>query len=619
MGKINVLIVILLCIAVAGKTNKSVEKMVENAVQKQMAAEYARAFKTKDIEKQNRTAEEQARIRQIEGKKKNIEIKGKNVTAEIEGVNKKITYLMEEQKKINETINYARQHADEKAGKFNEIMKKKIEEYQKNKKEMERLTEKREELNDVKIENIRSMGTAKTQVEEMAEEMRNRRRMIGDLERKEKRRAKTAKIVARVRKMEYQKLVKRLKELEMAKEEIRRIEKKEEMKDKAIEKKEARERAITERKRKILNTKLKAAKIAENAEMINMIYKQLAELKIYKKKQIQCARRTFEKYKEKEREKIEKKKGEILDRKLKNEIQERKGQYLMKVKREIQEEIDRLRLEKEAFDEERKVENRKIEALKAIGDKEIKESKKRLSIRKEMMKMKREELLREEMRTMRNKNEEYSNRVKKDIMKKAVESSKKMNQKRKMLQESLRRLDTKIALKKKVLKLQSQDANMGSALERLEIQKLKDQYYRLAALKERQKMQIKASKELLKHNTQIDDLEDIDNRAKYALYQTILSRKGVQKTLIRDTKKNSKEALEELKKKLKKEFMLKKKIMNLKRCLRTRIAMNDEIKRKEIERRLKVMIKRAVIARLNSAKTARCVGKNELVEKMMKK
>ncbi|BFU25026.1 hypothetical protein, conserved [Entamoeba histolytica] len=601
MGKINVLIVILLCIAVAGKTNKSVEKMVENAVQKQMAAEYARAFKTKDIEKQNRTAEEQARIRQIEGKKKNIEIKGKNVTAEIEGVNKKITYLMEEQKKINETINYARQHADEKAGKFNEIMKKKIEEYQKNKKEMERLTEKREELNDVKIENIRSMGTAKTQVEEMAEEMRNRRRMIGDLERKEKRRAKTAKIVARVRKMEYQKLVKRLKELEMAKEEIRRIEKKEEMKDKAIEKKEARERAITERKRKILNTKLKAAKIAENAEMINMIYKQLAELKIYKKKQIQCARRTFEKYKEKEREKIEKKKGEILDRKLKNEIQERKGQYLMKVKREIQEEIDRLRLEKEAFDEERKVENRKIEALKAIGDKEIKESKKRLSIRKEMMKMKREELLREEMRTMRNKNEEYSNRVKKDIMKKAVESN------------------TKIALKKKVLKLQSQDANMGSALERLEIQKLKDQYYRLAALKERQKMQIKASKELLKHNTQIDDLEDIDNRAKYALYQTILSRKGVQKTLIRDTKKNSKEALEELKKKLKKEFMLKKKIMNLKRCLRTRIAMNDEIKRKEIERRLKVMIKRAVIARLNSAKTARCVGKNELVEKMMKK
>ena len=232
--------------------------------------------------------------------------------------------------------------------------------------------------------------------------------------------------------------------------------------------------------------------------------------------------------------------------------------------------------------------------------------------------MKREELMRQRMRTMKNRQQEYSNKMKKTILKAAVRSSKKLVKQADLLNQSLKHMNAKLAMKKKILELESHDATMATAKEQLEIQLLKDQYYKLAAMKERQKMQMKATQELLKHNTMMSDLEEVDNKAKLAFNRGVLARKGLNKQLVADVKENAAEALKAFKAKLNKEYELKKKVLHLKRCLRTRLAMNSSIKKQQLEAKLEEMVKKAVIARIKAERASSCIGNTELTQKMLK-
>jgi len=295
-----------------------------------------------------------------------------------------------------------------------------------------------------------------------------------------------------------------------------------EMKQKAIEKREAKIRIENERRRKVLAAKLKAAKIAKNAELIATVYRQLAELKRYKMNQIRCARRAFEQYKEKQRIAIEKKKAKLIDGKLKAEYKEKKGEYLMNVRREIQDKIDELRLEKEMFENERKIEEKKLKAFAKIQEKEMKDSKKRLATKKMLMKMKRNELLRQRMRTMMSQTQEYDNKSRRNILQKAVDSSKRMIERTDRMNEHIRRINAEVQMKKRILGLKSQDATIASARERMEIQKLKDQYYKLKALQQRQKMQFKANEAVLRHAERMDDLQEAERQGNLGMFTALL-------------------------------------------------------------------------------------------------
>ncbi|ELP88176.1 progesterone-induced-blocking factor, putative [Entamoeba invadens IP1] len=606
MVKINILVVLLFGVLCLGKNavialDPETSKHVEKVVEKEMQKAYADSFRTTPKVFGNRTQEELIH-KQLQRNRTKVTKKAVlNITAEILKVETKIAELNQKQSELNRTIEFSKTRSSVEKSGITATLKTKIEEYNNNTKLMNELSEKKSKLNDLRVEYVRTLEEAKTNIETMAEEMRTRRRLVNDLERKNRRKQETQKAVEEVRKVEYKKLVTRIKELENTKDEIRRLQTGEEMKLLALRKREAKIREINRRKRLILAEQLKAAKITRNAEMITMIYKQLAELKTHKLSQISCARKAFEDYKEKKRIELLKKKEKIIDKKLLAELVEKKGKYLLDTRRVVQEEIDKLRLEKELFDHERVVEGKKLAALMKIQKKEIEEAKRRVAFKKVMYSKKREELLRQQMRTMWKKEDQYENEMKRKILSQAVKSSKKMITKQQMLNDKLKILDNSVQLKKKILKLQSQDANLQTVKERIEIQKLKDEFYKLSALKEKQKMQLKASQEFLKHNTHLDDLDEVEQKANIAMVTNILKRKGVQKSVIKESKLNAKEALKDFKDKLQKEYMLKKKVLYLKRCLRARIAVNDEIKKKQIENKLKEMIRKAVVARIQTA------------------
>ncbi|KAL7718885.1 Progesterone-induced-blocking factor [Entamoeba marina] len=368
---------------------------------------------------------------------------------------------------------------------------------------------------------------------------------------------------------------------------------------------------------KFYSKKLKAAKIAKNAELIAQIDKQLAELQTYKSRQIRCARRKFEQYKIKERRKLEAKKIALFNKKLLNELSEHKSYALDDVKRALQEEIDKLRLTKELFDHEQLTEKKKLDALSSLQKKTIKDSKRRAKLRREIYKLKRKELLKAQMRTLSKRASEYTHKVNKNILEHTVESTRKMVRKTDRLQRKLNLLDSEIQHKKKLLQLESQDADTSIALERIQIQKLKNQYYMLQALRERQKAQNKVHKYMLKHNNKMEDLDEIESKSKIEMLNHVLQKKGIQKSVIEDTKQNSAAALKQLKAKLKKEYELKKKVLNLKRCLRTRLVVNDAVKRKEAENKMKDMVRKIVIARLKAMNNT-CSPHNKLAKKVSK-
>jgi len=612
------LIVFILCVF-AYANDTTLKKEVVDEVKKQMQKEYTKSFNSQFEVETNVTKAREMRMKELNGALQHNKQKQLNITVEIGKIDNKLKALKEEVVGINATITKAKENAIKEKKEISNELKEKIIQYEKINKEMKELEEKKEELNEAKLETIRAMATAKEQIDEITEQMRNRRRLLTDLEKKQSRKVKTQKIVAKVRAIEYKKLVDRIKQLENAKDEIRRLEQAQEMKQKAIEKKEAKIRSINERRRKVLLAKLKAAKIAKNAELIATVYRQLAELKSHKMKQINCARRAFEEYKTKQRILIEKKKVQLLDSKLKNEFNEKKGEYLINVKKEIQDKIDELRLEKEMFDNERKIEEKKLKAYSKIQQKELDDSKKRLETKKKLMKMKRNELLRQRMRTMMTQAQEYDNRAKRNIMQKAVDSSKNLIRKADRMNQNLIKLNAEVQMKKRLLNIKSQDATIASARERLEIQKLKDQYYRLAALRQRQKMQLDVHKQLLKHSEKMDNLEEAQRQGQLGFYTTLLKKRGIQKSLINNVKENVKSQVKLFKKQLKKEYELKKKVMNMKRCLQTRLALNNEIKRKNFEKQLRKQIKLALMRRIRASQPITCTGKNELVKKMLKK
>jgi len=611
------LLVLLLCIFTQA-TNENLKSEIIDAVRNQMKQEYTKQFHSHLIQNNNITKAREDRLKQLKGTIVSSEAKKVNITKKIEGVEAKIKELKKEMVNINTSIQIAKQNAAREKKDITIELRQKVRAYQKARKQMKLLEEKREELNEAKLEVIRAMSDAKQHINDVTEQMRNRRRFLNDLEEKHNRRKRTHQVVSKVRAIEYKKLIARIRELENAKDEIRRLEAAQEMKQKAMEKKEAKIRAENERKRKILATKLKAAKIAKNAELIATVYRQLAELKRYKMTQIRCARKAFEQYKEKQRIEIEKKKAKLIDGRLKAEFKEKKGEYLMNVRREIQDKIDELRLEKELFEHERRTEEKKLKAFAKIQEKEIKDSKRRLRTKKMLMKLKREELLRQRMRTMISQSQEYDNKSKRNILQKAVDASKRMIEKTDRMNEKMRRINAEVRMKKKILGLRSQDATIASARERLEIQKLKDQYYKLQALKQRQKMQFKANKAILKHVERMDNLEEAERQGNLGMLTALLKRRGVQRSIIRHAKLNAAAEMELLKQQMRREYELRKKVMNLKRCLRTRLALNSEIKRKQFEAKLREMIKQALINKIRSAQLLKCKGHNRLAKKVSK-
>ena len=588
-------------------------KVIEQAYKSAFAAD------SKPVSKKN-TTEIKSRLTQIEKTKEGLLQTKKaeaNITQQITVIDKEIVTLKNEIQALNRSISQQEKDSSEKKMKLSKKLADQIKEYHHKRSDLEKLIEKKQELNNERIRLIRAMGTVKEQVEEQAEEMRNRRRLLSDMRKKSKREFETKKAVLTVHDKEYQKLILKLKKLEQARAVIRRLELAEEMKQRSFDKKQEQLRAANRKKFLICLEKIKAAKIARNAELVFQLRKELAELETYKRNQIRCAKRKFEAFKEKQRRLIEKEKIKLLDSRLLAELKEAKGNYLEDVKRALKEEIDKLRVSKALFDHERKVESKKLRELVKINNQAIRDTIKRQQLIKRANEFRRKQLLKAQMRTVEKEAEEYSKRTKRELLEKKVKNVRDMIRKTSKIHKDMELLDNKMKTQEKLLNMKSRNAEISTAYEKIQIRKLKDEFYKLAALKEKQKAQNQVNRMLLNHEDEMGDLDEIDRRAHYAILDRMLESKSYGKQLLKDTRANSKADVENLKKRLKKEVELKKKVLQARRCMKTQNIVNNELKKKQLDEKLRMLIAKAIRARIQSTKN--CVTDKKLMNKVMRK
>ncbi|ELP95258.1 DNA double-strand break repair Rad50 ATPase, putative [Entamoeba invadens IP1] len=381
-------VLLILSVAIAAiATPKCPQTTVSNVVgdlnQKQPAGTkalalemYKKALLTDDVKVpiQNRTQAIKDRLNQITNS--TAVNKTQEVNLQIEKINANIKLIEEETAQVNASIAESLKNINETQNNEKKQLEEKMAEIAKERALIDALNKKKEELRKKTIDLLRLKVTAEKIIEHHAEQMRERRRFIKDLESSKRRVENTKKALEVVKEQEQKKRIAAMKKAKILTQNLRDQDTAQEMKERMIKLKQDRLAEIIRRKMLILQEQIKTAKIQNNEEQRVALEKKLLELKRYKKAKIHCARNALRKYKLVNQKKIEDLKQKVLDTKLANRLTVEKNDYLTKIKAELADEIDELKKQKTAFETEKTIEEKTIDNQLKIESENLKAAQK---------------------------------------------------------------------------------------------------------------------------------------------------------------------------------------------------------------------------------------------------
>jgi len=321
---------------------------------------YKKSLLTEDIRipAQNRTEAIKQRLAQINNA--TAVNKTKEALEQINMIEANIKAVETETASVNQTILDTLRRINETQATEKLELKEKLARIAKEKSIVDALNKKREEFRQKTIELLRLKATAQKIIDHEAEQMRERRRFMRDLEDKKRGIEATKLAVDGAKDKEQVKRIAAIKKADSLAENLREQDVAQEMREREQKLKQDRLAEQIRRKMLILQEQIKTAKIKNNEEARVRLEKRLLELKRYKKAKIACAQNALRRYKLQNQHRLEQLKQKVFDTKLKNKLIIQKNDYMAKIKAELADEIDDLKKQKTAFETEKTIAEKKI-------------------------------------------------------------------------------------------------------------------------------------------------------------------------------------------------------------------------------------------------------------------
>ncbi|EDR28087.1 DNA double-strand break repair Rad50 ATPase, putative [Entamoeba dispar SAW760] len=498
--------------------------------------------------------------------------KTQEVNEQIEKINVSIKTIEEETAKVNASIIESFKKINETQNTEKMELKAKMEEIAKERALIDSLNKKKEELRKKSIEYYRLKITAEKIVEAQAEQMRNRRRFIRDLEESKKRVDETNEALEKVKQEEHKKRLEAIKKTKEYLNNLRGQDAAQEMKEREEKLRKDRVAEVIRRKMLILQEQIKTAKIQNNEEQRIQLEKQLLELKRYKKAKIACARNALRKYKLENQKKVEDLKQKVLDTKLKNTLDIEKNDYLTKIKAELADEIDELKKQKTAFETEKTIAEKKIANDMKIEQENLKAAQ-RAQIRKNFAyKNNRKDLAKLRSAVLKHEKEQLERAATKQILKSVIKSNNKKTALDKAANLDILMVKAETANKKKILQTISDGIKSTLETEKKALEGLKN--LAVKSKEERQVLKTQIARDILvdAHNRHLAELKERKHEIEELVKEKIAKRN--RKAALKLNKAQSKIALAGLQGKLDKKYILKRQEVALKNAK----ALSDAVK-----------------------------------------
>ncbi|EKE38442.1 hypothetical protein ENU1_165960 [Entamoeba nuttalli P19] len=457
--------------------------------------------------------------------------KTQEVNEQIEKINVSIKTIEEESAKVNASIieSYKKINETQKTEKME--LKAKMEEIAKEKALIDSLNKKKEELRKKSIEYYRLKITAEKIVEAQAEQMRNRRRFIRDLEESKKRVDETNEALEKVKQAEHNKRIEAIKKTKEYLNNLRG-------QDAAQEMKEREEKLRKDRVAEVIRRKINALR----------------------------------KYKLENQKKVEDLKQKVLDTKLKNKLDIEKNDYLTKIKAELADEIDELKKQKTAFETEKTIAEKKIANDMKIEKENLKAAQ-RAQIRKNFAyKNNRKDLAKLRSAVLKHEKEQLERDATKKILKSVIKSNNKKTALDKAANLDILMVKAETANKKKILQTISDGIKSTLETEKKALEGLKN--LAVKSKEERQVFKTQIARDILvdAHNRHLAELKERKHEIEELVKDKIAKRN--RKAALKLNKAQSKIALAGLQGKLDKKYILKRQEVALKNAK----ALSDAVK-----------------------------------------
>jgi len=557
----------------------SVTNVVKDLEQKQplgtktLAMEnYKKSLLSEDVKipSQNRTEAIRQRIAQINNG--TVVNKTKVALEQIEMIQSNIKAIESETASVNQTILDTLRRINETQAAEKIELKEKLEKIAKEKAIVDALNKKREEFRQKTIELLRLKTEAQKIIDHEAEQMRERRRFIRDLQEKKEDLERTKLAVDVAKEKEQKKRIEAIKKADNLAENLREQDVAQEMREREQKLKQDRLAEQIRRKMLILQEQIKTAKIRNNEEDRVRLEKRLLELKRYKKAKIACAQNALRRYKLKNQHKLEQMKQKVLDAKLKNKLTIQKNDYMAKIKAELADEIDDLKKQKTAFETEKTIAEKAIandmkiqkDYLKAANNAQVRKNMAYKNNRKDMKEM-RDSVLRAE----KAHHERVATAA---ILKKVIKSTEKKNALDRDANLDITMKKAEVAGKKELLHTIAQGVKSTIQAEKANVENLKNKAVK--SKQERHVFKTQIARDILveAHNRQLAHLKERKNEIESIIRAKVADRN--RKAALKLNKAQSKIALAGLKGKLDKKYILRRQEVALKNAK----ALSDSIK-----------------------------------------
>jgi len=533
---------------------------------------YKKSLLTEDIRipAQNRTEAIKQRLDQISNA--TAVNKTKEALEQINMIEANIKAVETEAASVNQTILDTLRRINETQATEKLELKEKLARIAKEKSIVDALNKKREEFRQKTIELLRLKATAQKIIDHEAEQMRERRRFMRDLEDKKRGIEATKLAVDGAKDKEQVKRIAAIKRADNLAENLREQDVAQEMREREEKLKQDRLAEQIRRKMLILQEQIKTAKIKNNEEARVRLEKRLLELKRYKKAKIACAQNALRRYKLQNQHRLEQLKQKVFDTKLKNKLIIQKNDYMAKIKAELADEIDDLKKQKTAFETEKTIAEKKIandmkiekDYLKAANNAQIRKNMAYKNNRKDMKEMRNT--------VMRAEKAHHERVATAEILNNVIRSTDKKNALDRDANLDIAMAKAEVANKRALLHTIAKGVKSTVEAEKANVENLKNKAVK--SKQERHVFKTQIARDILveAHNRQLAHLKERKNEIEAIIKAKVADRN--RKAALKLNKAQSKIALAGLKGKLDKKYILRRQEVALKNAK----ALSDSIK-----------------------------------------